>query len=112
MRISNPQQEKFIESKKLSFQQELDERFELIGLAEPDKDEQETYIHYSNGMRIKEEIYGNETKWEFNRFIRELEKQVDEEGKINKKEANQRYDVLIHELRLPSEMLEELKKIR
>ena len=29
--------EKFIESKKLSFQQELDERFELIGLAEPDE---------------------------------------------------------------------------
>ena len=61
-------------------------------------------------MRIKEEIYGNETKWEFNRFISELEKQVDEEGKINKKEANQRYDELIHELRLPSEMLEELRK--
>lgn len=100
--------EKFIENKKISFQQELDERFELIGLPEPDEDGGDNYLHIF-GAPIREEIYGNNTKQEFNRFIRTLEKQLENEGKINKKEATKKYDELIHELRLPSEMLEQLK---
>lgn len=102
--------EKFIENKKLTFQQEQDERFTLIGLAEPDEYEAEVYVHYFNGTRMKQEVYGKETKWAFNRYISDLERRVNEVGKINKKEANNRYDELIHELRLPSEMLEQLQK--
>lgn len=102
--------EKFIEKKKISFQQELDDRFELIGLPEPDEYEAENYVHYSNGTQMKQEIYSKNAKWEFYSLIRDLEDQAKVKGKIDKKEASKRYDSLIHELRLPSEMLEQLKK--
>ncbi|MFC5602181.1 RNA polymerase sigma factor [Sporosarcina koreensis] len=95
--------EKFIENKKIAFQKELEDRYQLMGLPLPDdtKANQDFYF-YGN-------IYGNETSRQFNLFTRELERQVESKGKINKKEATEKYGELIHELRLPSEMLEQLK---
>lgn len=95
--------ERFIEEKKISFQQELDERFELIGLPDPGG----SHEFYFYGAAY---IYGNETKQRFTSFVKKLEKQVENEGKINKKEATKKYDELIYELRLPSEMLEKLRR--
>lgn len=98
--------EKFIANKQMSFQKELDDRFELIGLSEPD-DLDTNFLGYRFAGN---EIYGIETKREFERFISQLEKDVENEGKIDKREAAKQYNALVHELRLPSEMLEQLRK--
>ena len=99
--------EKFIEDKKLSFQSELEKRFDMIGLAE--SDDRKVAFTYGNGNQVRNELFGSDIEWEFNMLIRKLESQVEGEGKINKKEASHRYDEIIHEMRLPSEMLEQLR---
>ena len=62
--------ERFIESKKDSFEQELDDRFELIGLPRPDETDGDSSLY----LYVAADIYGNETEQKFNWFIRELEK--------------------------------------
>ncbi|MFS0688930.1 hypothetical protein AB1K89_06780 [Sporosarcina sp. 179-K 8C2 HS] len=90
--------EKFIGNLKTSFQQELDDRFALIGLTQPDENE---------GYRFLE-IYANEPKEAFHRFIVKLEEQIAKDTKIDRKAATQKYETLIQQLRLPSEMMEDL----
>ncbi len=90
--------EKFIENLKTSFQQELDERFALIGLIQPEE---------NDGYRFLE-IYANEPKKAFHRFIVKLEKQIEKDGEIDREAATHTYETLIHQLRLPSEMMEDL----
>lgn len=103
--------EKLIEKMSTSFQQELDDRFELIGLSEPEESNN-GYTLVMQGFRseISPISYGYDTKTKFKRFVREVERQLEEEGRINKKEAKQKYNELVLELRLPSEMVEQLQK--
>ncbi|WP_432360179.1 RNA polymerase sigma factor [Sporosarcina sp. UB5] len=98
--------ERFIENKRVSFQQDLDERFELIGLAEPDENEQSAIF---GAYRM--DIYGNDHKRKFERYINTLESQLEKVGKVDTKEATKRYNDLIYDLRLPSEMIEQLKEV-
>ncbi|WP_252503912.1 hypothetical protein [Sporosarcina sp. Marseille-Q4943] len=103
--------ERFIEKLNISFQQELDSRFELIGLSEPEK----AYGGYSfvfqgYSHNVSPGTYGYDTKYKYKKLIRDLENQMKEGGSFNKKEAKQKYDELVFELRLPSEMVEQLQK--
>ena len=98
--------EKFIDALKKSFQQELDDRFELIGLPETEKGRSSyTVITHGYEYNVTREEFGFETKYFFNRLIRDFES-----GSINKKEAKKKYDELVVELRLPSEMVDNLQK--
>ena len=103
--------ERFLEKLSASFQQELDDRFELIGLSEPEEaDKGYTTVYQGLRSEVSPVSYGYGTKNEFNRFIREMEREISTGGKINKKEAKRKYDELVFDLRLPSEMVEQLQK--
>ena len=92
--------EKFIENMKTSFQQELNDRLELIGLEQPNEDQVNLFLEY----------YTGNTKMAYTRFIATLEDQMAKDRKIDRKAATRTYETLIHQLRLPSEMIEELKE--
>ncbi|MFS0688931.1 hypothetical protein AB1K89_06785 [Sporosarcina sp. 179-K 8C2 HS] len=103
--------ERFIEKLNISFQQEMDSRFELIGLSEPEK----AYGGYSfvfqgYSHNVSPGTYGYDTKYKYRRAIRELNGQMNDGGRLNRIEAKQKYDNLVFELRLPSEMVEQLQK--
>ena len=98
--------EKFIDSLKSSFQQELDDRFELIGLTDTKKGMSSyTVITHGYEYDVTEEEFGFETKYFFNSLIRDFES-----GSINKKDAKKKYNELVLDLRLPSEMVDNLQK--
>ncbi|MFC5602180.1 sigma factor-like helix-turn-helix DNA-binding protein [Sporosarcina koreensis] len=90
--------EKFMETAKVSFQQELERNLQLAGLPAPEYIRRDVYA----------ETYGEDTRREFDWFIADLEEQLEKGGKIDRKKGNADFDTLIHKLMIPSEMVAEL----
>lgn len=92
--------EKFMETAKVSFQEELERNLQLAGLPAPE------YLRRD----IYGETYGENTRREFDWFIVELEGQLEKDGRIDKKKAKTDFDLLIRKLRVPSEMVAALSE--
>ncbi|MDN4609089.1 RNA polymerase sigma factor [Sporosarcina highlanderae] len=91
--------EKFIEELKASFEQKIDDRFTLMGIEKPMED---TVYHVLD-------LFGDDPQRAFAQQIQKLKEQLGKEGKIDRKAAEQNYQTLLKESRLPSEMIEELR---
>lgn len=91
--------EKFIEELKTSFEQEIDNRFSLLGIEKPAED---TVYHALD-------LFGDEPRRAFARQIGNLNEHLEKAGKIDKKAAMQDYQALLDDSRLPSEMIEDLR---
>lgn len=90
--------EKFIEAYKEEFEKEIAKRLELAGLT---KRTAITMNHYN--------MYGEDTRLSFKDWLRALTRELEENGKIDRRKAKEDYAALINELKLPSELMAELK---
>jgi DNA-directed RNA polymerase specialized sigma24 family protein len=93
--------EKYIEQLKVSFEEEVENRYTELGLTEKTKkDKQEFY----------EIEYGKQARENFEMMIQKEERVIAETGKIDKKNIGKQYDEIIQTLELPSELAEQLVK--
>lgn len=92
--------EKFMETARVSFQEELERNLQLAGLPAPEFLRRDIYA----------ETYGEDTRREFDWFIADLVDQLESDGRIDKKKAKADYDSLIHKLMIPSEMVAEVSE--
>lgn len=91
--------EKFIEKSKKEFEEELDSRLQLAGLPKREEAGSDPFFRY-----------GELTKVEFSNWITKLKKDLDANGEFDRKKARAEYNALLSELKLPSELIDELMK--
>ncbi|MFC5591892.1 RNA polymerase sigma factor [Sporosarcina soli] len=93
--------EKYLERFKESLEDEMSTRYAKLGLPlSTEEDTQNTYL----------EFYGREAQMEFQNLTRRLEKELQDTGTINRKNAKEQYAAISETLAFPSEMLEKLVK--
>lgn len=90
--------EKFIEKTEEEFEKEFAKRLELAGLT---KRTAITVNYY--------DMYGEVTRLSFKDWLQTLTRELEKNGKIDRRKAKEDYAALINELKLPSEWMEELK---
>lgn len=88
--------EKFIEKTEIAFEKELDNYYEQLGLKKQDVERYN--LHFPVMINLTN----------ITNFITELKTEVKMDGKIDKKKARLEYSALIDDLKLPSEMMDEL----
>ncbi|WP_203249249.1 RNA polymerase sigma factor [Sporosarcina beigongshangi] len=94
--------EKYIEQLKTSFEEEIGNRYAQLGLKESTEEDQQNYYYFTE--------YGKQAREDFETMLQEEEKNIVENGKINKKTINNKYAAIIKSIELPSEMVEQLIK--
>ncbi|MCG7335995.1 hypothetical protein MHZ95_12055 [Sporosarcina sp. ACRSM] len=93
--------EKYLERFKTLFEDEMSTRYAKLGLPQStEEDAQNTYLDF----------YGREAQMEFQNLTRRLEKELQDTGTINRKNAKEQYAAISETLAFPSEMLEKLIK--
>lgn len=96
--------EKWIEKMKDTYEQQRTQAFKEIGL-EDDDDRLTSF----NGL-FGSQYLTHEEKMYFHRFIKEIEKDFEQNNPIDKKKVTEEFDEIIDEMISPSEMIEDLFK--
>ena len=92
--------EKYVESLKVSFEKEVENKFDELGF--PETIEQDDY-EFTSG-------FSQNPRSNFDEMIRRFERQLSSNEKVDKKEIKKEYKVILEQLQLPSEMAEQLIK--
>ncbi len=93
--------ENYLERFKTLFEDEMSTRYSKLGLPQStEENAQNTYLDF----------YGREAQMEFQNLTRRLEKELQDTGTINRKNAKEQYAAISETLAFPSEMLEKLVK--
>ena len=92
--------EKYVERLKVSFEKEVESKFDELGFPETIK--QNDYEFVSG--------FADAPRSDFDAMIRRLERQLRKNEKVEKKEIKKEYKEILEQLQLPSEMAEQLIK--
>ena len=92
--------EKYVERLKVSFEKEVENKFDELGF--PEKIEQADYEFISG--------FADAPRSDLDAMIRRLERQLRKNEKVDKKEIKKEYKEILDQLQLPSEMAEQLIK--
>ena len=92
--------EKYVERIKVSFEKEVEKKFDELGF--PETIEQDDYEFISG--------FADAPRSDFDAMIRRIERQLSRNEEIDKKEIKKEYKEILEQLQLPSEMAEQLIK--
>ena len=92
--------EKYVERLKVSFEKEVENKFDELGF--PETIEQDGYEFISG--------FADAPRSDFDAMIRDYERRLSKNEKVDKKEIKKEYKEILGQLQLPSEMAEQLIK--
>ncbi|KXH79214.1 hypothetical protein [Sporosarcina sp. HYO08] len=96
----NARSEKYIENLKIAFEQEIDDKYKVLGFSE------KALIK----LNYHEEVFSTRARSQFEKLIKQLEHQLENKEKLDRKVTQAAYEEILQSITLPSEMVADLMK--